>query len=353
MAANVTACWVTSAVLAAAAVSNTAAVAPVQVPQGGWRTAALVDHPLVGRIWDARKEQFVDWEELVVRLLPARVVLLGEKHDNPDHHALQTEVLAALVASGRHPAVAFEQFDGDQAVALAAFLAQGPADATGLGDAVGWRETGWPDWAMYQPIADIAVRNSLPVLAANLPARVARLLSRGGLAAAAPEDVDGLDLSSPLDPEVEAAMRQEIMDSHCGMAAESMMAPMVLVQRARDAHMAKVTAAGAMAADGAVLIAGFGHTRKDRAVPAYLGESLGPVASLAFLEVVADRLDPAAYGVHDEAGGPFDLVWFTPRVDDEDPCEKFRDRLQRVRERAAGAGGDPAPTQPGVPPAET
>jgi uncharacterized iron-regulated protein len=307
----------------------------------------------VGRIWDAREGRFLDRAQLLARLLPARVVLLGEKHDNPDHHALQAEVLAALVEAGRRPAVAFEQFDGDQAVALAAFLAQGPENASGLGDAVGWGETGWPAWAMYQPMADVAVRYSLPILAANLPVRVARHLSRGGLAAVAPEDVEGLGLSSPLDPEVDAAMRQEIMDAHCGMAVEAMMAPMVLVQRARDAHMARVTADGARAADGAVLIAGFGHARKDRAVPAYLPESVGPVASLAFLEVVADRIDPAAYGGWEEGEGPFDLVWFTPRVDDEDPCEKFRERLQRVRERAAGIGDNPAPSQSKPPPTGT
>jgi hypothetical protein len=27
---------------------------------------------------------------------------------------------------------------------------------------------------------------------------------------------------------------------------------------------------------------------------------------------------------------PFDYVWFTPAVDDEDPCEKFRKPLERM-----------------------
>ena len=28
---------------------------------------------------------------------------------------------------------------------------------------------------------------------------------------------------------------------------------------------------------------------------------------------------------------PFDAVWFTPRLDDEDPCERFREQLEGMR----------------------
>jgi hypothetical protein len=28
---------------------------------------------------------------------------------------------------------------------------------------------------------------------------------------------------------------------------------------------------------------------------------------------------------------PFDYVWFTPRVDDEDPCEKFKSRFDQLK----------------------
>lgn len=314
-------------------------------PVGGWRTEVFADHPLVGSIWHVGEGRFVSREEALRHLAAAPVVLLGEKHDNEDHHRLQAEVLAGLVAAGRRPAVAFEQFDGDQVGALAEFLAREPEDASGLGEAVGWDQTGWPPWSMYQPIADIAVRHSLPILAGNLPARVARVMSRGGLDAVA-DDVAGLGLEEPLPGEVEAAMRQEIMDAHCDMASEAMMEPMVLVQRARDAHMARATAQGVAMADGAVLIAGAGHTRTDRAVPALLPAKVGRVMSLAFVEVVADREDPSAYGRNGQGGIPFDLVWFTPRVDDVDPCERFREQLKRLRRRAeegAGAAVSEAP----------
>jgi hypothetical protein len=52
------------------------------------------------------------------------------------------------------------------------------------------------------------------------------------------------------------------------------------------------------------------------------------VLSVAFIEVQPDRFDPASYG----EAQTFDIVWFTARVDNEDPCVKFRDSLQRRRQ---------------------
>jgi uncharacterized iron-regulated protein len=81
--------------------------------------------------------------------------------------------------------------------------------------------------------------------------------------------------------------------------------------------------------DGAVLIAGTGHVRTDRGVPAYLRlrRPDATVASLAFLEVDRRRAAPAHY-----ADLPYDYVWFTPGTDDTDPCERFRQPLQQLKQ---------------------
>ncbi|MFQ5521385.1 MAG: ChaN family lipoprotein, partial [Candidatus Methylomirabilia bacterium] len=122
---------------------------------GAWQTRLGRDHALTGRIWDVSAASFVDGRTLVSRLARGRFVLLGEKHDNPDHHVLQARLLRALIAVGRRPAVGFEMFNTDDAPAIATHLASAPTDAAGLGEAVGWDERGWPDWATYQPIAQV------------------------------------------------------------------------------------------------------------------------------------------------------------------------------------------------------
>jgi uncharacterized iron-regulated protein len=76
--------------------------------------------------------------------------------------------------------------------------------------------------------------------------------------------------------------------------------------------------------DHALLVAGAGHVRNDRGVPWILGRIQPGTAtvSLAFVEVQTAWKDPAAYAALFHATTlPFDFVWFTPRLDDEDPCK--------------------------------
>src|SRR5262245_53903416 len=59
-------------------------------------TLALEDHPLVGKAWDARAQTFVSEDQLLARLQRAPRLILGETHDNPQHHRLQRRVLDSL-----------------------------------------------------------------------------------------------------------------------------------------------------------------------------------------------------------------------------------------------------------------
>lgn len=313
----------------ATVLAGCATSSPVRPAGGPWQTGVESGHPLVGTIWDVQAARFVGEPTLVDALARGRFVLLGEKHDNPDHHRLQARLVRALIAFGRRPAVLFEMLDADQAPALARYLAGHPADASGLDAAVDWKGSGWPDWAWYRPIADAAVANGLPIAAANLSRATTRALGRGGVGAIDPPEAALLALDRPLAPAVEAQMAAEAREAHCGAVSEPTVSRMVLVQRARDARMGeRMVEAGR--GDGAVLITGFGHARVDRGVPAQLAWRApgASVVSLAFLEVSADSLDPGAYAAEFDGGVlPFDFVWFTPRVDDTDPCEKFKEQL--------------------------
>ncbi len=303
------------------------AAPPAAEAQEPWRSALDVKEPLVGRIYDVAHGGFVTREELVKRLSSSEYVLLGEKHDNPDHHRLQALVLRGLVARGRHPVVAFEMTETDQQPRIDAFLAAKPASAEGLGAAVKWDDRGWPTWADYEPIAEAALEARLPIIAANLPHVEARAIVHGGIDVLGHERAQRLGLDEPLPPEAEASLAEELRASHCGQLPETMIAPMALTQRARDATMASIlmTDHGA----GAVLIAGAGHARKDRGVPLVM-HTLRPsasVASLAFIEVEHGGSTPEAYAARFGAKSlPFDYVWFTPRATDDDPCANFGKR---------------------------
>jgi uncharacterized iron-regulated protein len=310
--------------LVAALLVTGCAVAPR--PWDPWRTTLGRENPLAGQIWDVGAGRFVDADRLVTRLVPGRFVLLGEKHDNADHHRLQAWLLGQLIARGRRPAVGFEMFETTDAPAIARYLAAAPHDAAGLGDAVDWGRSGWPPWELYRPIAAAALEAGLPIVATNLPRGVARTLSRQGVAGVDPALAARLGLDHPLSPERLAPLATEIRDAHCGQIPESMLAGMVAAQRARDAQIAR-SLVEAATADGGLLIAGAGHVRTDRGVPIVLA-ALVPgarVLSVAFVEVDDDRRDPGGYAARFGVTVlPFDFVWFTPRVEDRDPCERFR-----------------------------
>ena len=299
-----------------------------------WQAPLGQDHPMVGRIWDVAAGELIDSAALVDRLRRGHFVLLGEKHDNPDHHRLQAWLLGALIAAGRRPAVGFEMFTVDDAPAIARQLATHPTDAAGLAEAVNWQRSGWPAWAMYQPIAEAALEAKLPMIATNLAPAMARSLGQRGAAALDTTFASRHGLDRALAPDTQGAMVEEIREAHCGYASDTQVNAMLLVQRARDALMADNLAASGQQ-DGAVLIAGAGHVRRDYGIPTYLARRTpeASVISVAFLEVSRDRLDPAAYTARiGRPTLPFDYVWFTPRVDDDDPCAAFTEQLKKLQQ---------------------
>lgn len=292
-------------------------------PGRPWLSPIDQAHPLVGRIWSRAAGGMIDRPALVAALSKARFILLGEKHDNADHHVMQAWIVRALMARGRRPAVAFEMISSDQENALSRHLAGHPRDASGLGDAVGWTKTGWPAWRHYAPIAQAALDRRLPILAANLSRPAIRAIAGKGVGA-------------PLPKAHLARMRSLIAAAHCDQLPAKMVGRLTAVLSARDAYMAKVLSDGLAreGTDGALLIAGAGHVRDDHGVPWHLKRKspTATILSVGMIEVTAGQNRPADYAPRYKAASlPFDFVWFTPAHDDEDPCEKFAKALRRLR----------------------
>jgi uncharacterized iron-regulated protein len=296
-----------------------------------WSAEFYRDHPLVGAHWSSHDERTLGTQEALDRLAAADVVILGEIHDNPDHHRLQARMLQALVERGWRPAVVFEMIPHDLQDTLDAHLRDSPGDADGLGRAVGWEERGWPDWSMYQPIAEVAIGNQLAIRAGGLSQDLQRKLSREGADALDRQDRQRLGLMHELPSEAAALLDEALFRSHCDLLPRHVLPAMRLVQWARDGAMA--AAIEQAAEDGpVVLIAGAGHARRDWGVPAQLAarDASLDVATVALVEVTADMSDAREYLPAGAGQSPvYDLLVFTPRADRDDPCEALRDHLDR------------------------
>ncbi len=286
-----------------------------------WQSPLHRDHPLVGRIWDVRANRFVPERELLAAVARGRFVLLGETHDNPDHHALQARLLQAILAGGRRPALAFEMLDLDQQPEVDAVLRGPDPTAPALREAVGWDRSGWPPFALYQPIFQAGLGAHLPIVAANLSRRSARAVIHHGADALEPSLRALLERAGPLSAEEERQRSEEMETLHCGQLPEQFLGPMVLSQRARDAQLAQALLSRA-SADGAVLVTGAEHARRDRGAGAFLavaGVAPDQLVAVAFREVDPGERAPAGYDV-----APFDYVVFTPGADRGDPCADMR-----------------------------
>lgn len=291
---------------------------------GPWTSAFGVAHPLVGRIWDVANARYVTEDAMIADLKAADHVLLGEKHDNPDHHRLQGEIIAALAP----PAVAFEMLDHDDPV-------DGPTDPDALAAAVGWDTSGWPPFAIYRPVFEALYAAHARVVAGHPTRDEVKTAMNDGFAALPAEATAGLALDRALADAAREDLSGEIVASHCGHASPEVVDKMIRAQVLKDAWMARALD---QAGPHSALVAGGGHARADRGVPWYLAD---PAASrtVQLVEVDDAEQDPAAY----DRGARY--LWFTPRVDDEDPCEAFRAQLEKM-EHQPPAPAAPAPAAP-------
>ena len=275
-----------------------------------WASPEATEHSLAGRWWHPKDQRFLEENEVQKLVESHRVILLGEKHDNIDHHRRQAEVLSWVIEHHPSTKVAFEMLD-DQALIDSA----DQSSAGVFAQDVKWAESGWSDFSMYAPIFETAIKYSAPILAANPP--------KDQIMTSFMSEPEVLKGAKALLPEELQELEAEIDTAHCGYSNEEMTNAMVIVQRFKDAWMARVVEDNLE--DAIVLVAGFGHTRTDRAVPWYFSSELAPdVLSIQFREVEVEYDDPKEYG------SDADVIYFTPRVDSIDPCIKFKEQLENM-----------------------
>ncbi len=271
-------------------------------PLPDWQSPEGREHADLGEIIELSSGEHISPQDLVARLANADRVLVGERHDNPDHHALQLWLLQALAQQRPQGSVLLEMINPDQQskvteVQLAFARGERPDD---LPASLAWQE-GWP-WELYGPLVEYSLAQPAPLLQANLDRNeIADIYRRqprpSGLAA---------------ERHVTEALARQIRESHCGMLPESQLPAMLAVQQQRDRRMADRLEA---APKPAILLAGGFHVRRDLGVPLHLqGSRDKPAVLVLMLAEVGVRIGD------DRA----DYVWFTPAQPEEDFCARFR-----------------------------
>lgn len=283
-----------------------------------WQSELLQDHELVGRIWSEEAQSFISVEQFAAEISSARYLLLGEKHDNPDHHAIQQAILEFLLDEDSVQSLTLEMLDESVAPALIELFAQETMDETALKSYLQWDDEGW-EWNFYGPMILAAYGAQIDILAGNI--------SRATVGAVY-GDENAIDVSGILSAAAEAQLLLDIDESHCGQLPESQFPAMFRVQQARDQMMANSMAIPA-ASRLSILIAGNYHVRQDLGVPNYLAArepdmARSRIIAVAPLEVQAGETDPNAYQEVLEDQPAYDYLWFTPALTSEDYCASLQ-----------------------------
>lgn len=264
-------------------------------PLPPWHNTPTEQAERAGRVLDTATGLWLSADELVERLAHAEHVLVGEQHDNVDHHQLQLWLLRQLQQQRPQASLLLEMLTPSQQPAVDALQQRGDGDdSSDLEQQLKWNP-GW-DWALYGPLVEWALDNSVPLRAANLDA----------------EDITALYREpAPLSPRYGEPALTELRDvintSHCGKLPDTQLAGMLSIQQQRDVRMGQALLD---APTPAMLLAGNFHVRKDLGIPLHL-----------------DDAEPLVVMLH-EAGDPLpgadqaDYLWLTPAAPRQDYCSE-------------------------------
>ncbi|MGZ5137175.1 MAG: ChaN family lipoprotein, partial [Burkholderiales bacterium] len=134
--------------------------------------------------------------EVLARASRRDVVLLGEHHDDPDHHLWQLQVLAALHMLRPEMVIGFEAFPRRVQAVLDQWTA-GQLTPSQFLERVEWQKIWSVPAALYLPLFEFARLNRIPMAALNVDRTLTAEISRNGWNAVPEERREGVSRAAP------------------------------------------------------------------------------------------------------------------------------------------------------------
>ncbi|GIZ52713.1 ChaN family lipoprotein [Noviherbaspirillum aridicola] len=224
--------------------------------------------------WMAPGGATIEAPTLIAAMSRKQAVLLGEQHDNEDHHRWQLQVIAALHAQRPDMVLGFEMFPRRVQPVLDRWVA-GELSQQQLLEQTGWSEVWSFPPALYMPMFEFARLNRIPMLALNIDRKLSRAVSTRGWDAVPPADREGVGRPAPPSD----AYRDYLLDiyrMHASHGKPSRGKPsagdtgfryFVESQQVWDRAMAEAIAVAARRGALLVGVMGGGHVRHGYGVP--------------------------------------------------------------------------------------
>jgi uncharacterized iron-regulated protein len=285
------------------------AAPPSAVPSSGY---------IPERVYDSVSGRFTDFEAMLAEVSRADVVFVGEAHDDPNTHRLELAILEGLKRRRADVALGLEMFERDVQEQLSSY-----GDGRIGEDEFLSRSRPWPRYATdYRPLVEFARASRWPILATNVPRRLASAVAKGGLDVIAPGDDRALyaaDVQCPRDDYFDRF--EKSMSAHPMPGAETrtdaenaaIVERFYLAQCLKDETMAE-SIARARAASGPLVVHvnGAFHSDFGDGVPERVRRRL-PQLRLAVLSMLpVDDLDAVAPAADDRKRADYLVYTLAP-----------------------------------------
>ena len=239
--------------ICATALAQSETVDTCLVP-GQWSTPGVAELPLVAAT------------DVLSQARAARFVLLGEAHDNADHHLWQLQTLGMLLAARDQLVIGMEMFPRRVQAVLDRWIA-GELTESELLQQTEWARVWRFDPDLYLPILRFARLNRIPVVALNVEHSLVSEIGARGLQAIPAERREGVTDPAPAPSDYRDTLRSSF-HQHAN-AADSEFEYFVDAQLFWDRAFAQALADAAAANPMALIVAiiGSGHLRYGHGVP--------------------------------------------------------------------------------------
>lgn len=255
------------AVLLASAASHGSSAPPAAcaAPGGWWQTSGEIPVSVSGK-------------EVLAQAAAAEIVLLGEQHDDEDHHRWQAQVLAGLHALRPEMVIGFEMFPRQVQPVLERWVA-GDLTVPAFLAQTAWEEHWTVPIELYLPLFEFARINRIPMFALNVDARLTRAIGDKGWDAIPERERAGIGRAAPANEAYRDFLYGAYSEHAHGQDARSSRAFQYFVEAQQNWDRAMAEAllgrriAGPQGQPPLIVgVMGSGHLRDGLGVPHQLGD---------------------------------------------------------------------------------
>ncbi|MDP2241360.1 MAG: ChaN family lipoprotein [Burkholderiales bacterium] len=185
-----------TATLLAATLLVSAAPAHAQMPHGHPAPARACLAPAAWYTLAGGQAQASSGPVLLEAMARRDVVLLGEQHDDADHHRWQLQTLAALHLQKRPMIIGFESFPRRVQPVLDKWVA-GELTVKQFLEQSGWDKVWRFPSELYVPLFQFARINRIPMIALNIEQSLTAAITKTGWDTVPPEQKEGVSRPAP------------------------------------------------------------------------------------------------------------------------------------------------------------